>query len=51
MIGAADLKIERGDGVIGGGDVRVEVGLSDILDQSLSFLFRTSVWDLNRSDL
>ena len=43
MIGAADLKIVRGDGVVGNGDVSVEFGLSDILCETLSFLFRQSV--------
>ena len=49
MVGAANLQVERRDGIIGGGDVGVEVGLGDILGQSLSSLFRKSVWDSNRS--
>lgn len=44
MISAADLKIERGYGIVGGGDVGVEVGLGDILGECLSFLFQKSVW-------
>ena len=44
MIGAADLKVERGDGIVGGGDIGVEVGLGDIFGESLSFLFQQSVW-------
>ena len=44
MIGAADLEVERGNGLVGGGDVGVEVGLGDIFGESLSFLFRQSVW-------
>ena len=43
MIGAADLKVEGGDGIVGGGDVGIEVGLGDIFGESLSFLFQQSV--------
>lgn len=38
MIGAADLKVEGGDGIVGGGNVGIEVGLGDIFGESLSFL-------------
>ena len=31
VIGAADFEVERGDGIVGGGDVGIEVGLGDIL--------------------
>lgn len=31
VIGAADLKVERGDGIVGGGDVGIEVCLGDVL--------------------
>ena len=48
MVGAADLKVEREDGIVGGGDIGVEVGLGDILGQSLSFLFQQSVQALYR---
>lgn len=43
MIGAADLKVEGGDGIVGGGNVGIEVGLGDIFGESLSFLFQQSV--------
>lgn len=43
MVGAADLEIEGGDGIVGGGDVRTEVGLGDILSENVSFLFQQSV--------
>ena len=31
VIGAADFEVERGDGIVGGGDVGIEVSLGDIL--------------------
>ena len=44
MIGAADLEVVRGNGIVGGGDIRVEVSLGDILCEGLAFLFQQSVW-------
>ena len=43
MVGAADLEVEGGDSIVGGGDVGIEVSLSDILGESFSFLFQQSV--------
>lgn len=43
MIGAADLKVKRGNSIVGCRDVGVEVGLGDVLGESLSFLFQPSV--------
>lgn len=42
MIAAADLEVEGGDGIVGCGDVGIEVGLGDIPGESLSFLFQQS---------
>ena len=43
MVGAADLEVEGGDGTVGGGEVGIEVSLSDILGENFSFLFQQSV--------
>ena len=40
MVCASDLKIEWGDSGIGGGNVGVEIGLCDILRESLALLLR-----------
>ncbi len=42
MIGTADLEVERGNGIVGSGDVGVEVGLGNIFGENLSLLFQQS---------
>ncbi len=45
MIGTADLKVERGNGIVGSGNVGVEVGLGNIFGENLSLLFQQSAWN------
>lgn len=38
MVGAADFEVEGRDGVVGGGDVGIEVRLGNVFGESLPFL-------------